>query len=506
MIAKISRGSSTPGLIRYLLGPTKDPSNVHHDQRAIASSASVVTDPEAAEHAGMSLERFIALQMDAARLIHDQVVTGGHVWHLSLSNRADDRPLEDDQWATIARHAMEALGFDDGTGTSAPCPWVAIRHGESEAGNDHVHVAVSLVREDGTVASNWRDQVKISAVCKEMEKLYGLHVVDGRTAGATPVPTRAEVEKTSRDQLPEPPRTRLARVVRAAAEASNDEAEFVRRLRSQRVAVRPRYADGDTSKVTGYSVADLSHGGPPTVWFGGGKLAKDLRLPALRAGWTDLEDQAAAWSTGTPSDGSLDAAGDGSAPVPADGSTVRREAMKFDGRGAQAGIDRVRQAAAQLVRADPANTTEWALAARRTAGALSALAARLEPDQPGPLSDLADLLAQSAQPAPRLPAGGGALAGVATLAAVANLATDGVGSDAALWWLLAAELVKLAAEIQRGHVARGELQRASAIRGSVDAAVATLNARRPATTTSALAPTRQPTQSTPPTPTRDFER
>ena len=33
---------------------------------------------------------------------------------------------------------------------------VAVRHGVSRAGNDHIHIAVNLVREDGTKASVWR--------------------------------------------------------------------------------------------------------------------------------------------------------------------------------------------------------------------------------------------------------------------------------------------------------------------------------------------------------------
>ena len=49
-------------------------------------------------------------------------------------------------------------------------------------------------------------------------------------------------------------RRRLERVVRACAGASRDESEFVARLREQGLQVRPRYAEGGTSRVTGYSV------------------------------------------------------------------------------------------------------------------------------------------------------------------------------------------------------------------------------------------------------------
>ncbi len=62
------------------------------------------------------------------------------------------------------------------------------------------------------------------------------------------------------------PRNDLARKVRASASASENEAEFVRRLRRSGVVVRPRYADGQTDVITGYSVA--AKPAPGSVPFG----------------------------------------------------------------------------------------------------------------------------------------------------------------------------------------------------------------------------------------------
>ncbi len=55
-------------------------------------------------------------------------------------------------------------------------------------------------------------------------------------------------------------------------------------LREHGLQVRPRYAQGSTCKVVGYSVrlADTGHGRGRAVWYGGGRLARDLTLPALR--------------------------------------------------------------------------------------------------------------------------------------------------------------------------------------------------------------------------------
>jgi len=56
-------------------------------------------------------------------------------------------------------------------------------------------------------------------------------------------------------------------------------------------------------RVVGYRVAladaPTGQSGSKAVWFGGGKLAHDLTLPALRAGWTRDADPVTAWRRAT---------------------------------------------------------------------------------------------------------------------------------------------------------------------------------------------------------------
>ncbi len=53
--------------------------------------------------------------------------------------------------------------------------------------------------------------------------------------------------------------------------------------------VRERYSTRNLGEITGYAVALLPHGttGEASVWFGGGKLARDLSLPQLQVRWLD---------------------------------------------------------------------------------------------------------------------------------------------------------------------------------------------------------------------------
>ena len=181
---------------------------------------------------------------------------------------------------------MEALGFE-GEGVE-PAAWVAVGHGTSANGNQHIHIAASLVRVDGSRVNIWQSKRTLSRVCAEIEHTYGLTVVEGREGRGMPGLSRAELERTAREQWAEPPRITLARMVREASVASKDEAEFVRRLRGSGALVRPRFETGGKEAVVGYSVALRTGDGDTPIWFGGGKLAKDLTLPNLRQFWESL--------------------------------------------------------------------------------------------------------------------------------------------------------------------------------------------------------------------------
>jgi hypothetical protein len=47
---------------------------------------------------------------------------------------------------------------------------VPVRHGVSTGGNDHIHIAVNLVREDGTKASIHNDYARAQSIALELEE------------------------------------------------------------------------------------------------------------------------------------------------------------------------------------------------------------------------------------------------------------------------------------------------------------------------------------------------
>jgi hypothetical protein len=174
VIAKISRGASGRGLVRYLFGPGQ--ANEHRDQRVIASGVSLWAE----EGRMLSDRELVDLGsfLDAANDTYRKNPAGGHIWHLSLSLSASERPVTDAEWAEMAQMVIQAMGFE-GEGV-VPAAWAAIGHGLSAQGNQHVHLAASIVRDDGSMVKIWQDRKTLSRVCAELEYAYSLSVVEGR--------------------------------------------------------------------------------------------------------------------------------------------------------------------------------------------------------------------------------------------------------------------------------------------------------------------------------------
>ncbi|WP_456504196.1 relaxase/mobilization nuclease domain-containing protein [Arthrobacter sp. UYCu723] len=134
------------------------------------------------------------------------------------------RPAHREQWGAIANDFMKDMDFTE-DGGKAPSRRVAVRHGLSKNGNIHIHIAASMVRDDGTKWNSWKIKYKSQQVARTLEKKYGLNQLGDLRAGRGFTP--AEQSKAIRQGLPEVERHSLARKVRMCAAATVDEAEFV---------------------------------------------------------------------------------------------------------------------------------------------------------------------------------------------------------------------------------------------------------------------------------------
>ena len=397
-----------------------------------------------------------------------------HVWHCSLSLHPQEAELADERWAEICGQFIEQMRFAGET-AKAQCRWVAVRHGRSAGGSDHAHMIVTLVAEDGSKASVHNDRPRAQQACRELERRFGLRRLEARTReagsrglkhGELAADRRRGRQLGERGEHPErSSRQTLERIVRACATASRDESEFVRRLRDEGVQLRPRYAEGGTEEVVGYSVRlpgpDL--GVRRSVWYGGGRLARDLTLPMLRRSWGQTEaarlQAVPEWKSTAPTK-----------PRSTADRQAELEQRALIWHRCTTELERVRQ----QLRAAGSDAGAIAHAAREGAGVLAAWSLALEGEQPGALARAARQLARSAE----LPAHT-ALA-PKTLSRASGLALYMLAArqpdTPVAWMIVARETALLATELGRVHRARGELDRARQIETELGAELAQLDA------------------------------
>ena len=289
MISKIQRGRDVGGLLAYLFGPGKH--NEHTDPHVVAhwSGLPAETVPAAVDGAPDlgPLTADLKTDLRAAGLLGGQDT----VWHCSVAIPAGDGALGDAQWREVAEAIAEAVGLEDDQ--AGAVRWVAVRHGLSTAGNDHIHIAAALAgrtRHGDAVNRTFlaRDYAKVRAVCNGFERAWRLTGTGSGTGAAHRDPTRAETEIAARRGMTSEQRVRLERAVRSAAVASRGPAELAARLASEGItATFTRESEQRPGTFLGvtFHTADYSDAAGVPVAFSGRSLARDLSAPALQARW-----------------------------------------------------------------------------------------------------------------------------------------------------------------------------------------------------------------------------
>lgn len=352
MIAKIGKGNQVGGLLRYLYGPGR--SNEHTNPHLIASwdDGPTALEPPVRDDGGRDFRRLTDVLNQPVTLLKKP--PDKTVWHCSLRAAPDDPRLTDGQWGDIVRQVVTRTGLDP-TDEDDGCRWVAVRHAD-----DHVHLVVTLARQDGRRPSLSNDYLKVGQACRWAEDHYGLTTTAPRDRTAAPRPARAETEKARRTGRREPPRTALRRAVSKAAASATGPDDFLSKLADAGLLVRPRMSSTTPGEVTGYAVAlpgDRNPAGDP-VWFGGGKLAADLTWPKLLQ----------RWQVGP--------------PAPGTSTPERQRAWDDATRAARTGAERL---------AIPAPPTDCEDDAAHATGALLTVAATVvEGRRGGPLTNAAD--------------------------------------------------------------------------------------------------------------------
>ncbi|CAM5418964.1 Mobilization protein OS=Streptomyces alboniger OX=132473 GN=CP975_19095 PE=4 SV=1 [Streptomyces alboniger] len=276
MIPKIITGKgSTRRLIAYLFG--KGTANEHVDPHLVASWNDFAPDPGRSPHRDpKEVEKQLYTQLDQPVNMLGRRAPQATVWHCPVRAAPEDPILSDAQWAEIARRIAAAAGIAPAGDTEA-CRWVAVRHAD-----DHIHIAATLVRQDGRRAKRDYDVRAVQREARQIEIHYGLRRLKQGDGTAAKRPTSKEHFKARRLGQGSASREILRLRVRRAMAAASTEAEFFALLEATGVKVRPKTEpSGD---VTGYSVSlpgDVNKQKEP-IWYAGSTLSGDLSLPRIR--------------------------------------------------------------------------------------------------------------------------------------------------------------------------------------------------------------------------------
>ncbi|MFI2369887.1 relaxase/mobilization nuclease domain-containing protein [Streptomyces sp. NPDC018833] len=273
MVPDVSTGSRTYGLLNYLYGPGRR--EEHTDAHLVASWMPGLA-PDPGRDPDATLKQLAdRLDLPVLALPKDRR-PAQHVWHCPVRTAPGDRYLTDAEWAEVARRVVHATGIAE-EGDDKACRWIAVRHAD-----DHIHIAATLVRQDGRQARHHNDGIRAQAECRKIEKEFGLQILNGGDRTAAQRPTSAERSKAERSGRTETPRETLRESVRHALAGAASEEEFFDRLAEAGLRIEKRIApSGD---AIGYNVAlpgDRNRDGEP-IWFSGSKLAPDLSLPKIR--------------------------------------------------------------------------------------------------------------------------------------------------------------------------------------------------------------------------------
>src|SRR5699024_1149274 len=300
MMPNVVRGGRMKGLVAYLAGPGR--SNEHTNPMVVAGDDRVTFAVEPGRALNNDDAMTIGSIMDQPRDAYGTEVTvptkawddekqsyiktgdkDAHVWHCSLSLRKEEGKLAPEQWKAIAEDFVDRMGFIDPDGAKSS-RWVAIHHGDSKNGNDHIHIAVQMVREDGTKANAYGDFKKAQKVCSQLEQKHGLEVLESRnqerSISADKPAERANAKQQGR---PMSARYELRRRLRTALATSGSADEYIARLTDLNVKVAPSFERGSMTAVRGYKVAlpDVQDSNGKSIWYAPSKLDATL-------GWLNI--------------------------------------------------------------------------------------------------------------------------------------------------------------------------------------------------------------------------
>ena len=210
-MAKITKGSSFKGVIRYVIDEKKETRILTADGLRLKNLNTVI-------------DGFVTQAGMNGRVSKS-------VGHVSLDFSAQDKEkLSDKVMVKIAHDYMQRMGITD-------TQYIIARHFDKE--HPHVHLVFNRVDNNGKTISDSNDRFRSEKICKELTKRYGLYYSTGK-------------ENVKRHRLKEPDKSRyeIYEALKTSVPRCKDWKELIREL--ERSGIRPEFkTKGNTGAVEG---------------------------------------------------------------------------------------------------------------------------------------------------------------------------------------------------------------------------------------------------------------
>ena len=167
MIAKIVKGRSFSGCIKYILDKEKDTKLLDAQGIRLKSKTSIIQSFVSQAKLNPNLSRSVG--------------------HISLNFSAQDKDkITNEMMVTVARDYMQKMGIED-------TQYIIARHFDKE--HPHIHLCFNRVNNNGKTISDKNDRYRSEKICKELTAKYGLYLSPGK-------------EKVKTNRLKEPDKTK----------------------------------------------------------------------------------------------------------------------------------------------------------------------------------------------------------------------------------------------------------------------------------------------------------
>lgn len=222
-MAKIVKGRSFSGCIKYILDKAKNTILLDAEGLRLKSKASII-------------QSFVSQAKLRPKL-------GISVGHISLSFSVEDKSkLSNEFLVRITKEYMQKMGIVN-------TQYIIAQHFDKE--HPHIHLCFNRVDNNGETISDKNDEYRSVKICRELTEKYGLHIAEGK-------------EKVKQHRLKEPDKTKyeIHDIIKDALPKCKNWEQLIAKLKQQGIEVKYKYK-GQTDEMQGviFSKNDYSFNG-----------------------------------------------------------------------------------------------------------------------------------------------------------------------------------------------------------------------------------------------------